>query len=89
MIKDDIIQEIVRRTGFPKSMAAQAVETALSAIKRALIAGERIEFRGFGIFDVRSRKSGVGRNPRTGVQAPIPRGKVIRFRPGKALQGLQ
>ena len=49
--------------------------------------GERIELRGFGVFVVKPRKVGVGRNPRTGEPAPIPLGRAVRFKPGKELQG--
>jgi nucleoid DNA-binding protein len=48
--------------------------------------GERIELRGFGVFVVKPRKRGVGRNPRTGEEVAIPSGKTIRFKPGKELQ---
>ena len=47
--------------------------------------GNRIELRGFGVFIVKPRKRGVGRNPRTGTEVPIPAGKTIRFKPGKEL----
>jgi transposase len=46
----------------------------------------RIELRGFGVFIVKPRKRGVGRNPRTGEEVAIPSGKTIRFKPGKELQ---
>ncbi|MCS5670826.1 MAG: HU family DNA-binding protein, partial [Vicinamibacterales bacterium] len=46
---------------------------------------ERIELRGFGVFEVRPRKRGIGRNPRTGQEIVIPPGKSTRFRPGKNL----
>jgi DNA-binding protein HU-beta len=51
--------------------------------------GERIELRGFGIFNVRPRKTGIGRNPRTGAEVAIPPGKAVRFKPGKELQALE
>ena len=54
-------------------------------MKEALSRGKRIELRGFGVFVVKPRKRGVGRNPRTGEEVPIPAGKTIRFKPGKEL----
>jgi len=44
--------------------------------------------RGFGVFVVKPRKRGVGRNPRTGEEVAIPSGKTIRFKPGKELKEL-
>ena len=55
-------------------------------MKAALARGERIELRGFGVFAVKPRKRGVGRNPRTGQEVAIPSGKTIRFKPGKEMQ---
>ncbi len=88
MIKMDIVNEVVNRTGVPRSKAEMAVETVFEAMKRALERGQRIELRGFGVFTVRPRKTGIGRNPRTGQEVSIQPGKAVRFKPGKELQGL-
>jgi DNA-binding protein HU-beta len=88
LIKLDIINEVVNRTGITKTKAEMAVETVFESMKRALGSGERIELRGFGIFNVRPRKTGIGRNPRTGAEVAIPPGKAVRFKPGKELQSL-
>ena len=89
MIKLDIINEVVGRTGITKTKAEQAVETVFDAMKKALEKGDRIELRGFGVFNVKPRKTGVGRNPRTGAEVAIPPGKAVRFKPGKELQVIQ
>jgi DNA-binding protein HU-beta len=89
LIKLDIINEVVNRTGITKTRAEMGVETVFESMKRALRQGERIELRGFGIFNVRPRKTGIGRNPRTGAEVSIPPGKAVRFKPGKELQSLQ
>lgn len=88
MIKLDIINEVVNRTGISKAKAEEAVETVFGGMKRALERGDRIELRGFGVFNVRPRKTGIGRNPRTGAQVSIAPGKAIRFKPGKELQSI-
>lgn len=88
MIKLDIVNEVVNRTGVSRSRAELAVETVFEAMKRALEEGKRIELRGFGVFSVRPRKTGIGRNPRTGEEVSIPPGKAVRFKPGKELQNL-
>jgi len=89
VIKLDIINEVVNRTGITKTKAEQAVETVFEAMKKSLENGDRIELRGFGVFNVKPRKTGVGRNPRTGAEVAIPPGKAVRFKPGKELQVLQ
>ena len=86
MIKLDIVNRVADRTGVPKMKAEQAVDALFHSMKEALTRGERIELRGFGVFVVKPRKRGVGRNPRTGEEVAIPSGKTIRFKPGKELQ---
>jgi DNA-binding protein HU-beta len=89
LIKLDIVNHVVNQTGFAKSKTEKAVDSVFEGIKEALTRGERIEFRGFGIFEVRPRKTGIGRNPRNGVEVPIAPGQSIRFRPGKGLRNLE
>jgi nucleoid DNA-binding protein len=88
VIKQDLIQRVVDRTGLPRTRAEQAVEEILKGLKTALSAGERIELRGFGVFTVKPRKTGIGRNPRTGREVDIEPGRAVRFKPGKELQAL-
>ena len=88
VIKLDIINEVVAKTGITKTKAELAVETVFDAMKKALSASDRIELRGFGVFSVRPRKTGIGRNPRTGAEVSIPPGKAVRFKPGKELQSI-
>lgn len=88
MIKLDIVNAVVNRTGVTRTKAEQAVETVFETMKNALGRGNRIELRRFGVFNVRPRKTGIGRNPRTGQEVSIPPGKAVRFKPGKELQSL-
>src|ERR1051325_5473462 len=86
VIKLDIINRVADTTGVPKIKAERAVEALFHSMKEALLRVEGIERRGFGVFDDKPRKRGVGRNPRTGEEVAIPSGKTIRFKPGKELQ---
>ena len=86
MIKADIVNRVADASEVPRVKAAEAVDTVLEAMKAALSEGKRIELRGFGVFQVRNRKKGVGRNPKTGVEVAIEPGKTVRFKPGKELK---
>lgn len=88
MIKADIVNRVAEESEVPRVKAAEAVDTILEAMKNALSEGKRIELRGFGVFQVRDRKKGVGRNPKTGVEVTIAPGKTVRFKPGKELKEL-
>jgi len=61
VIKLDIINEVVNKTGITKTKAELAVETVFESMKKSLAKGDRIELRGFGVFNVRPRKTGIGR----------------------------
>ena len=88
MIKVDIINEVSSTANITKVKAEQAVEAVLDAMKNSMKRGERIELRGFGVFQVKPRKRGIGRNPRTGKEVSIPPGRTIRFKSGKDLQNI-
>lgn len=88
MIKADLVNRVAETSDVSRVKAAQAVETIFAEMKNALCNGKRIEFRGFGVFQVRDRKRGVGRNPKTGVEVAISPGKTVRFKPGKELKNL-
>ena len=86
MIKCDIVNEVSTAANITKVKAEVAVDAVFDAMRASMQRGERIELRGFGVFPVRPRKRGIGRNPRTGQEVRIPPGRTIRFRPGKELQ---
>lgn len=86
MIKADLVNRVAEASEVSRVKAAKAVEAILFAMKEALGEGKRIELRGFGVFQVRDRKRGVGRNPKTGVEVAIAPGKTVRFKPGKGLK---
>lgn len=85
MIKLDLVHNVTEKTGVPRVKAEAAVDTIFDRMKQAMAAGDRIELRGFGVFSVRPRKTGIGRNPRTGAEVAIQPGKAVRFKPGKEL----
>ena len=66
MVKADLVEIIAREAHITKVSAEVAVNAIIGTLKNALARGERIELRGFGVFDVRPRKRGIGRYPRTG-----------------------
>src|SRR5258708_34776041 len=89
VIKLDIVNAVVTTTNISRTKAEQAVETVFESLKSALGRGQRIEPRRFGVFSVTPRKTGIGRNPRTGDAVNIPPGKAVRFKPGKERQGIE
>jgi len=88
MIKVDIVNRVSKTVKITKVKAEMAVDSVLNAMRMSMKRGERIELRGFGVFQVKSRKRGIGRNPRTGTEVRIPPGRTIRFKAGKDLRNI-
>jgi len=88
MIKADIVNRVSEQAAISRVKAATAVDAIIASMRDALARGERIELRGFGVFQVKKRKRGIGRNPKTCVEVSIPPGYTIRFKPGKDLRDL-
>ena len=83
MIKVDIVNEVSKVADITKVKAEVAVDAVFDAMRLSMQRGERIELRGFGVFQVKPRKRGIGRNPRTGKEVRIPPGRTIRFKPAR------
>jgi DNA-binding protein HU-beta len=87
MIKLDIARAIAAAAEISQGRAVAAVDEVFACVRDALVEGERIEIRGFGVFFARPLT--IARDPRTGQVTPIPRGRrTVRFKPGKHLQNL-
>lgn len=53
----------------------------------SIIQGDRIEARGFGVFEVKKTNPRNARNPRTGEPVFVPARRKVMFKPGKVLKG--
>ena len=72
MIKLDIANALMQAHPCSRATALQAVDLLTERMKQALLDGDRIEIRGFGVFEPRPRKRGMGRNIKTGDSVAIP-----------------
>lgn len=68
-----------------RAQAREIFEIALEEISDALVRGESVKLRSFGLFAVRSKRERIGRNPRTGVEVPITPRRVLTFKPSPVL----
>ncbi len=67
-------------------IARDAVNLFFTSIKDALVAGDRVELRGFGSFNVKNYNGYTGRNPKTGEKVEVQPKKLPAFRPGRELR---
>ena len=73
-------------------------EMTLEEVADSLDRNESVKLRGFGAFNVRSKRERIGRNPKTGVEAAIKPRRVVTFKPspvlvacvnGQSIEGLE
>ncbi len=81
-LSDAVYQEV----GLSRSESAELVDSVLNEISDALVRGETIKLSSFGSFVVRQKGERVGRNPKTGEEAPILPRRVLVFRASPALK---
>ena len=86
MTKKDIVIKIAEDTELKQIDVKRVVQRTLDYIIETLTKGETVELRNFGIFKVKTRKSRVGRNPKTGVTVPIPEKRIVSFKPGMVMK---
>ncbi len=86
MTKRELVIRVANRLGLTQSEVGKIVETTFEALSQSLAEGKRWELRDFGVFEVKTRASRIGRNPRTGDQVPVPQRRVVTFRPGKKMK---
>lgn len=87
MTKRDLVVRIAAETGLIQQDVYTVIQKTLDYIVESLKDGENVEFRNFGVFEVRQRKPRIGRNPnRPGQVVTIPSRKVVKFKPGKIMK---
>ena len=87
MTKRELVVRIAEETGLIQQDVYTVVQKTLDYITESLTKGETIEFRDFGVFEVRTRKARIGRNPNQPDNiVEIPPRKVVKFKPGKEMR---
>jgi len=89
MTKRDLVVRISEETSLIQQDVYAVIQKTLDYIVESLQKGENVEFRNFGVFEVRQRKQRIGRNPNKPTQiVTIPSRKVVKFKPGKIMRKL-
>jgi integration host factor subunit beta len=87
MTKSELIQKIAElNPHLYHRDVERIVSTILEEICEALVAGDRVELRGFGAFSVKHRTARTGRNPRTGEAVEVAEKRIPFFKTGKQLR---
>ena len=85
-LRVDLAEAVYRCVGLSRKELAILVQSVLDELADALIGGESIKLSSFGRFLVRTKSERVGRNPKTGIEVPITRRRVMVFKPSNVLK---
>ncbi len=83
LTKKDLINIVYMQLGFSKQISEHLIEDFFSLIVTNLKNEKKIKLSKFGTFTVRSKKSRIGRNPKTKEKKIISKRNVILFKPSK------
>jgi integration host factor subunit beta len=86
MNKSELIRSLSEKSSIGFDEASLVVNTFVDSMKEALMAGNRIEIRGFGSFKIKEYAAYTGRNPRTGEKVKVAPKRLPFFRIGKELK---
>ena len=80
MTKTDFIERMALKANINKTQAKKITHLFLDTLYECLKESGRVKFYGFGIFEVKTTKKKIGRNPKTKEECVIPERKTIKFK---------
>ena len=84
--KKELVNRISEETGHTKVVVKEIVQRFLDEIITELSEGHRLEFREFGVFEVKVRAARTAQNPRTLEKVHVPSKRVVKFKVGRAMR---
>ena len=85
--KADIVDAIYNKSGVNRKEIRNVVDLFIDELKAALVSNKVIELRGFGTFEIKTRKGRQkARNPKTGEIISVNSHGIVAFRPGRDLK---
>jgi len=84
--KKDLVDRIASQTDLKRSDVRDVIQSFLDNVINELGEGNRLEFRDFGVFEIRNRAARMAQNPRTLERVPVPARKTVKFKVGRLMR---
>ena len=84
--KKELVNRIAARTRQTKIVTKEVIQMFLDEIVRELGRGNRLEFREFGVFEIKERAARKAQNPRTLQKVLVPAKRVVKFKVGRSMR---
>ena len=88
LTKKDLVNTLYMQIGFSKQISENLIDEFFSLIISNLIEKKSVKISRFGTFSLRSKKSRIGRNPKTKEIKTISKRDVVLFKPSKDFKEL-
>lgn len=84
--KKELIDRIADETQLRRSEVKKAVQSFLDHVIDELGKGNRLEFRDFGVFEIKARAPRTAQNPKTLERVDVPAKKTVKFKVGRLMK---
>ena len=84
--KKELVNRIAEKTAVTKVVAKDIIQSFLDSIIEELAAGNRLEFREFGVFETKERAARLAQNPRTLEKVKVPAKRIVKFKVGRMMR---
>jgi len=84
--KKELVDRIADKTKNKRVIVKEIVQTFLSEVVNELGTGNRLEFRDFGVFEVRNRAARIAQNPKTLERVEVPPKRTVKFKSGRMMK---
>jgi len=83
--KKELINCITERTQTKQVVLRSVIQSFLNGIITELASGNRLEFRGFGVFEIKNRAARIAQNPKTLEKVQVPANRTVKFKMGRLM----
>jgi len=84
--KKDLIDRITKNTQAKHLLVKATIQNFLNELISELGKGNRLEFRDFGVFEVKERAARTAQNPKTLEKVQVPAKRVVKFKMGRVMK---
>ncbi len=84
--KKELVDRVAAETNQPRAEVKRTIQAFLDGVIEELGRGHRLEFRDFGVFEIRERAARRAQNPKTLELVEIPARKTVKFKTGRLMK---
>jgi integration host factor subunit beta len=84
--KKDLVDRVAQIHQTRSVMTKKVIQAFLDEVINELAKGNRLEFRDFGVFAIKTRTAREGQNPKTLEKVHVPAKRAVKFKMGRLMK---